>query len=429
MPNARKIVISPAQALLILIDHYKLDERRMMRLKRFFLAGATTLSESMEIQSLIEDPLLEAYDVSYSPQVINNDATRRYFETHLAYNTLKCGLELFEITELTAYFAELNDLVDRSRLDAKQCQLIDDVINGRAVSKGDNTDKEYSHYIEKLKAGKIFSDFSPDERDKIILFVQSAYIGIVITLSTNLPLNIYGQGQFSKEFRGKMLVTKQDSTRSQNLGLLKGYMPLARDDAAFSESELPYVKASDQSTYIESAGWVESNFNQLVHPFSNSISGTILAQLRALAQLQWYCSPSFMNFSTKLTDFFKLLIASRLYHNGGHSLHEFVSPFYIQKIQDEFFDIRGFSEINLISMFFDNNEPAYEKALDDTVEYNRMLLKRALTRHELMNRTHPRPNAECAATTRFFSKTVDTELQPTSRLQDLSPSSVVEFNK
>lgn len=97
----------------------------------------------MEIQTLLADPILEPYEVSFSYQVINNDASRRYFETHLAYNTLKYGLEKFELSELEAYFNELNDMIDKGILGPEKCQLIDDVVNGRDVSAGDETDKEY----------------------------------------------------------------------------------------------------------------------------------------------------------------------------------------------------------------------------------------------------------------------------------------------
>ena len=332
---------------------------------------------------------------------------------------------LFETEELQVYYKELQALVFEGELDPYLRQNADDVLNGRPGCHSD--DREYSHYIQKLKTGKIFNDFSAEDKDKIILLVQIAYIGIVVVWSINLPLNLYGKKHFSKEYRGKLLFLEQDSTRSQNLGLLKSYMPLPRNDVALSEHELPYLKGADQAMYDENADWVVFNFNQLVHPFSNSISGTILAQIRVLAQLQWYLSPGFVNFSTKLTDFFKLLIAARLYHNGGHSLHEFVSPFYIERIQDEFIDIPKFSEINLTSMFFDGNEPAFDKALDDTLDYNRMLLKRASTRQELMNKPRSDSYATCAETTRFFSRTIDTEWECDSRLDDASPTSVVDF--
>ena len=62
-------------------------------------------------------------------------------------------------------------------------------------------------------------------------------------------------------------------------------MPLPQDDIARAEAAIGYLKPSDQAIYNENAAWVQGNFERLVHPFSNSISGTMLCQLRSLARL------------------------------------------------------------------------------------------------------------------------------------------------
>ena len=76
--------ISPGQGLLLLIDHYKIDQTKVDRLKKLYLSGAETTADAEEIKELLKDPVLSSYKVSFEATTINEDATRRYFETHLA---------------------------------------------------------------------------------------------------------------------------------------------------------------------------------------------------------------------------------------------------------------------------------------------------------------------------------------------------------
>ena len=122
----------------------------------------------------------------------------------------------------------------------------------------------------------MFPDLSAAEREKVELLVKSSFLGVVNAWYTPMPLNIYGTGIYSEANKGKEIVKGQDSTRNQNLGLMKGHMPLALDDIARSDKEIPYLKPSDQAAFVEHAQWVKSNFGKMVHQFSNSISGTML---------------------------------------------------------------------------------------------------------------------------------------------------------
>lgn len=42
----------------------------------------------------------------------------------------------------------------------------------------------------------------------------------------------------------------QETTRNQHLGAMKEHMPLAQNDLAYSERILPYLKPSDQASFI-----------------------------------------------------------------------------------------------------------------------------------------------------------------------------------
>ncbi|HHF7365835.1 TPA: hypothetical protein ACPSKY_000936 [Legionella bozemanae] len=95
-----------------------------------------------------------------------------------------------------------------------------------------------------------------------------------------LPLDIYGEGIYLE--RGKATKENQSKTTTSALGLLQSSDPVPLDDPARMTQIQEFLKPSEQSTYDPNAQWVKDNFSRLVHPFSNSISGTMLCQIRAL---------------------------------------------------------------------------------------------------------------------------------------------------
>ena len=107
MPQLTKPVISPGQGLLLLMNHYKNNERKTEQLKKLYLSGATDASKKQKIKSLLNDKILIGYKISYDAKVINDDPTRRYFETHLCYESLKNGLDKISIAELTSHTEQL----------------------------------------------------------------------------------------------------------------------------------------------------------------------------------------------------------------------------------------------------------------------------------------------------------------------------------
>lgn len=113
MPN--KTIISPAQGILLLIDHYRNvpnpDLTKVEQLKKYYLSGARTDEEQKAIKKLLQDHVLNQYEVSYTNDVINDDPTRRYFETHLAYETLRGQLHELSLDELQKHFIILSGLV------------------------------------------------------------------------------------------------------------------------------------------------------------------------------------------------------------------------------------------------------------------------------------------------------------------------------
>lgn len=284
--------ISVGQALLILLAKYHDDEDKFNELKHLYLAGAKNEDSRSAIDQYLKDSALAGFQISKSPEDINNDSSRRYFETHLAYETLSSQLGQFTLNEMSQHLDAIKGTAYSSYAD-----LYEEVLQG-GYTPSDDTEHEYADYLTKLRNKEIFGQFSDEQRQKIIEIVSSAYVAMIIASQGPhlLPLDIYGEDIYLE--RGKVAKQKQSSTQktargvvhntttTSALGILQNRDPVPVDDPARMAKTQEFLKPSDQSTYDTNAQWVQDNFSRLVHPFSNSISGTMLCQLRGLAKIK-----------------------------------------------------------------------------------------------------------------------------------------------
>lgn len=211
-----------------------------------------------------------------------------------------------------------------------------------------------------------------------------------------------------KKDRGRVFrVNEQRTTRNQSFGLLKGYMPLSTDDIAFSDTPFSHIKSADYSTFNPDSAVVQACFQQLVHPFSNSISGCFLMQLRVLAQLHNDESSIFTENIEAFAQLLRLTISSSLYYSGGHSLYEYAAVLALPEVYEFFKYMPKFSELDLERIFYQDNEAAFDEALQATLQYNARLIKKSVLHRDL-----------CASRSVFFknleSRTgpIDINLQP-----------------
>ncbi|MDR3441901.1 MAG: hypothetical protein P4L65_02675 [Legionella sp.] len=365
-----KPVISPAQALLILIDHYKTDLLKINNLKKLYLSGANA-SNIQEIKMRLTDPALLEYHISYDAKTISNDPTRRYFETHLAYQSLMFNLDKICLDDLEFHFNALKDLVP---LDVQE--EIEDTLNGILWRSGDTISKEYASYIHQIRVGALFTTLDVKAKNKISLLAKCSFLSVVNASHVSMPLDIYNMDIYANESKGKKILAEQETTKNSHLGLMKSHMFLPYDDIACRKTVFPFIKPSDQAFFVEDSVWARDNFTRLVHPFSNSISGTMLSQLRVHLKLKSKGINTFTQSLDKLALYSQLSIAAMLYYSGGHSLHEFVAPLTLEATQVEFKFIPGFNTISLESLFLNNNQSAFAKALDSTINYNKAYLLR-----------------------------------------------------
>ena len=82
--------ITVFQALLILIDKYQkqptslINADHLKKLKKLSFLGARNEKEHAEMKSYLKDPDLSDFQITSDHVAINQDPSRRYFETHFS---------------------------------------------------------------------------------------------------------------------------------------------------------------------------------------------------------------------------------------------------------------------------------------------------------------------------------------------------------
>ncbi len=218
---------------------------------------------------------------------------------------------------------------------------------------------EFSDYLNRIRDNILFTDaqgYSQEDRKKIELIIACSFLSVSCAQSKvdrQLPLDIYESEPYFAAQRGKELKLSSaldcddkikwdsDIGGSQHYGLIKGHMPIAQDDLAFSSTPFSFTKSSEQSFYDKKAQWVQDNFYHSVHSFSNSISGTMLCMLKGLCFLQSLNNnkTTFPMITDTIVDFdnyIKLFSSLIVCFSGGHSLHELIAVLRLPQIRDEF---------------------------------------------------------------------------------------------
>jgi hypothetical protein len=232
--------------------------------------------------------------------------------------------------------------------------------------------------------------------------VQCSILAVLCAKSSEvnkiLPLNLYGHDLFSENQRGKILKKDMDPNKSSSshYGLIKSFMPLAKNDEAMSDTPFIYLKASEQATYNPSAEWPTLSFSWLMHPFSNSISGTVLCQLRILAKFkkdQANHPAFFIKDEKTFKDFMRSFSSTLLFFSGGHSFLEFLFPLRLNTVIDQFSDSKkgdylNLSGASLFDMFHSSNNNdiriAVAESLKKTISYNQIILQKKSLNEEIV---------------------------------------------
>lgn len=380
--------ISPGQALLILLSNHKDNLKAYTELKKIYLLGITDDNRAAFTRYL-NNEALKLFEISKDPEQINNDPSRRYFETHLSFATTEFFLKSISISELDAYINSIRELREEIHQNRdKHKQMGSDELNEKKfkevleVNSLKNIqdlreNKEYADFMYRLNNKEIFSNLSTEDLNKLKKIVAAVYKGfslaqIVSYLKSDnsddsrydniLHLDIYASGLFSYGQRGKENKAFQNTSSTNAYGLIRPHAPLSQDDTAYTMRAFAYLKPSEQSSANANTRWVQQNYNLLVHPFSNSISGTLLCQLRVMQEL---IDKNKVSLDRKI--FFRVLISAMLAYSGGHTLHEYTAVFdEARNLGSYKYSIaRGIpGGLNLESLFWNDNQKALDVALE-----------------------------------------------------------------
>jgi hypothetical protein len=426
-PILRKVktMITVFQALILLAEKNNLD----IKTKALYLSGVRSLSDTLLLNSLLLDKLLDAYEVHSEKHHINQDPVRRYFESSLCYQTLREGLDSLELPLLKRLFDSIyNKLTKKNAI--KFRYSIQDGSDVNEYTEGIRMlDDIYSYELFKPEPSNVIDSARvlSDRKEKMKLLIKCVYCSLYVkerSDSGETLLDLYEQNNsvYASENRGRIrridpdTGEKNNRVRSHSLGILRNYMPLPLDDALYAEHCSRYTRSTDIHTYALGSHQIPDQlFSTKVTPFVNSISGTMLVILRVLAQLvkehQWVYvannedEPGFKK-TEQFKCFFKLMVAYLLYHTGGHSLDEYMQVLQLPEVQHQFKQLPGFKDLTLYNLFLIENATAFSKALKQTIKYNTIILNRKNVHFELFYTHHLIINRKITTAT--------TRLAPTS---------------
>lgn len=421
--NSQKIKITTSQALLLLLEKYRKSKDYNDDLVRLFFLGAVDKEAEKKIKKFVKEIEVE-YEISNDGI---EDPSRRYFETHLAFHTLSIAANNVTLSELNQHFASLQTLLLKKSdspisltilKDFLECNF-DQLIENPNVDEGDKLNiKEYSdlyaklnpeyaqkktnYNLKKLENDKktiknkrqlqllpttkeleeqyalensYFRDFTDEDKEKLALIALSSFLTILMNKDINdLPIDIYGQGFYDRKNRGQVKKLDQQYVCSHHLGLIKNFMGLSANDIAFSKIRFDYARVADRTNFDPASTWAKENFSYLVHPFSCSISGTMLLHLRVFSAL---FSQSLLTFNTqiKFENFIKAFVPLMIFNSGGHTFFEFLYPLRLKEVKESYHFLNT-SEINMDNLFLQNNKKAFIAALDAAIIYNNEIIKR-----------------------------------------------------
>lgn len=383
--------ITVGQALLLLIEahHHSVESRHF--LEDLYLNGVKP-SQQEALQSYLQNSVLKDYEIVKTPTAIDQDPSRRYFETHLCFETLRALLAKIDVKQLKAinayYYAQLKQRIKPADLYRIKCVLD---VKSPSETKISNLEKEISDALCRLEsrknAAKESDSLQLSDIEKMQLFLGSAFLGIVLgNMLTQLPLQQQALVMYRPNHKGRTLKADNATTSTLNYGILKGHMPLPLDDKARAVEPFLYLKPSEQSQFDEQAAWPKENFNLQVLPFSNGISSTIINQLKSIMDGLQQAPEAFAWLRKDMQSFFSGFIATMLFQSGGHTLYEYVAPFSLPdvvKIYNKELQIDT-SKLSLNALFKDNNTQALTNAFVKTIKYNHMLLNKAKVNHEIL---------------------------------------------
>lgn len=408
MPLPTKIIISPSQSILLLIAALQRDQKLgisidfdLESLKRLYLAGIDEDGSQQLFDRVKKDERLSAYHISEDSTVINNDPTRRYFETLLAYHTVIHGIPSIELSTLR----EVNNRLLKKLVTTEHPTPEAFRAHYLEQQESENCSSEPSFLLNPMR-DKLFLALSPEDQDKYREIALIILLTVRLAKRQDFPFDsVYKRGlYFNKRERGRVNREDNGDLGSTRKGILRSGMPTPQDESSddhlmeeddrkgvptqhmFRCVVSPFVRGPELHKPILSHAWPQKVFAALCHPFVSSISGIMLLQLGRL--LNERENPLFINNPFLLNGFLRVFISLHLYSAGGHSIYEFSEVLRIPEVRKKLPPALNYTSI--ITLFLTGNKEVFDIALKKTIQYTETLLRNKQIFNELVSLTTTR---------------------------------------
>jgi len=385
--------ITVFQALTLLINKYSPNQggrETYNKINKLYLTGAYDSEDTSTLTTLMQDTSLENYIISHTKTDLNEDPVRRYFESHLCYETIGLCLDQLDINLLTAYcnsiikisgnnydldrfleiYADPIKILQQYDLSASLSSKDIEISSAAMTKSNERLEKLCKLHKIYLATQPAFREFNPS--DKLNLFFKKNYIYETIN-----------RGRKQRTDQLEPYVSQ--CVFSHNLGIMKAYMPLPPNDPLYLESKTSYMRGSDKETYIDGSQQPELAFFNKVTPFSGSISGCLLRQIILIERLNKKNRFTYSANEEQLKLYFKCFIAFGVYLTGSHTLNEFVSVLQLPEVQYTFRAIPGFIDLNLTQLFKSENKLAFDQTVFKTIDYNHHIINKKRIHQHMVN--------------------------------------------
>ena len=269
-PSSSNVIISVGESLLLFIDAGQkagVPKDIINKLKVLYLEGIKTESDAAFLQ-LVKQHLADSKQltVSFDPKVIDEDPSRRFFETHLAYRLMEPSAKKLDLKKLQTFTQELKDnLYKNINVQRKAC--VEFILDGVQHESLNKYQLEYAELIGKLKSHDFYG-LSAIACDNLCEIAKSS---VLATLNTQndpkVPANIYKDSIFTMgiDGRGRRLKKGNTLVRTSAKGLMRSYTPLPDDGIVSERFFSPFQRSADQASYMIGSQWNQHAFARGTH--------------------------------------------------------------------------------------------------------------------------------------------------------------------
>lgn len=390
-----EVILSVGESILLIMqacEKGQVDKSIMDQLNILYIEGVKTDEDEQFIEEIKEFFKEKSFVVKSDPQTINEDPTRRYFETVLAFHILQENAQKLENRTLHEFTQNLKKrLFSLSGCTKRDRMKVEMILSGEMNEKVLNKYQlEYAELIHQLLKG----DYQGLSETACKNLYEIACSTILATMNTQfdktMPVDIYSDSIFTMGMDGRGRIVKQTNADVQTTvkGLMKSTTPAPMyydvvnpvQNYNDPESRSAFQRSADQANFMIESDWSQRLFSRQTQVYSNGISSTTLAQLRNII-LQKRLGNS--HFQDSLQQYMTVFAAIMLYNSGGHSFFEIFEVLKLPQCGEltRFAPgiVRAIAKDNLMyKCLCEDQKIAYDIALKFTQEYTRTLLNKKI---------------------------------------------------